>query len=192
MILISRNVIHLNRVQLPQYRVNNVVDTNQELRIKYMRNELTIESFKARIHRDNKKYEMNREIHDILTMFIQTVTDIIYRALDVVSTGRELFKLVNAYANFGFVDNAENDAAKKNAEATKKAAEEIEIKTLRIFEEIEPIRNYANECLAEIAKTYGLTQKHIVPFTDKNVIDVLVTSYPKVAKAPKEPTPVVA
>lgn len=181
-ISISRNLLHLNQVQLPHYRVNNAVDNNQELRVKYMRNELTIESFKSRIHRDSKKYEMNREITDILTMFIQTVTDIIYRALDVVTTGRDLFKEINVNSYTNLLDNPENEMKKKDAEA-------IETKALLIFEELEPIRNYANECLAEIAKTYGLKQKHIIPLTTKMPDDVLVTSPSKVAKAPN---PVVA
>ena len=165
-ISISRNLIHLNHVQVNHYRVNNVVDNNQDLRVKYMRNEITIDVFKVRIHRDNKKYEMNREISDILAMFIQTVTDIIYRALAVISTGQKIFKVINTSTNL--LDSPEK-------EATRKAAEEIEMNTLRIFEEMEPIRNYANECLVEISQTYGLKQKHIIPLTTKNAADVLVT-----------------
>ena len=75
---IIRSVIHLQNVQMPQYRVHNV-ENNLKLRVEYMRNVIDKETFQQRIQRDNKKFEKKRETFDIMHMFNQTVTDILYR-----------------------------------------------------------------------------------------------------------------
>jgi len=158
---IVRNLLHLTRVQTPTFRVNNM-ENNQELRVKYMRKEIDLETFKSRIHRDNKKFEKKREIHEILTMFSQTVTDIIFRVQDLLIVNREVFTEVLSG----------NATMSKEAKTNKRI--EVEQETFAIFRELETIRAYANECLYEISQTYGSKPKQIISLTEKNAIDILV------------------
>ena len=77
---IVKNIIHLREVNLPKYRVNDNDNNNTTLlRIKYMRNNITKEEFQVKIQQANKKREKCREIYDVLHMFINTGTEIIYR-----------------------------------------------------------------------------------------------------------------
>ena len=82
-IAMCRSMIHLHQVELPRYRVDHVLN-NQELRIKYMRNQLTEEKFKTQLQRDNKKHRHRRGIFDIIQMVDQMCTDILYRFMEEV------------------------------------------------------------------------------------------------------------
>jgi hypothetical protein len=63
---------------MDRYATDPVLN-NQELRIAYLRNKLTKDEMKIRLQRDDKKHQKNREIHNVFTMLVNTVTDIIYR-----------------------------------------------------------------------------------------------------------------
>jgi hypothetical protein len=74
-----RNLIHMRYVILPRYEVQNRERRNENLRIQYMRNYMTDEKFKTTLQRNEKKYEKHREMHNILDVLKNTVTDIILR-----------------------------------------------------------------------------------------------------------------
>ena len=76
--VLIKQLLHLSLVQLPHYRVNPI-ENNLQLRVKYLRNKISLEDFKVYIQRDNKKYEKKREIFEVLDLFITTITDIINR-----------------------------------------------------------------------------------------------------------------
>lgn len=76
--LICEAIIHLRHVVMDRY-VTDTVLNNQELRIAYLRNKLTKDEMKTRLQRDDKKHQKNREIHNVFTMLVNTVTDIVYR-----------------------------------------------------------------------------------------------------------------
>jgi hypothetical protein len=82
-----RQLVHLRTVILPTFRVDEV-NTNRDLRVKYLMNEITEEQFRTRIQRAEKSNEKKREIYTLLTMFIQCMTDILYRVdQDIVPLG---------------------------------------------------------------------------------------------------------
>jgi hypothetical protein len=148
---ICRRLIHLRITEMPQYRVDNV-ENNQDLRVKYMRKEIDIDTFKTRIHRDNKKFEKKRETYAILGMFIQNVTDIVWRAQDLLEQNKGEFSPIIV-------------PQLKNKHSISGRAE-IEAQTIAILNEIEPLRQYINDCLAEIAQTYGSKPKAIIPLAE--------------------------
>jgi hypothetical protein len=77
-----------------------------------------------------------------------------------------------------------NATMSKEAKTNKRI--EVEQETFAIFRELETIRAYANECLYEIAQTYGSKPKQIISLTEKNAIDILVDVVAfKVKKAEK-------
>ena len=121
--VIVRSMVHLRIVQFPEYRVGDN-ENNLHLRISYMRQEIDKDTFMQRIQRNNKKFEKKREIYNILSLFIQSVTDILFRFQDEVN-------------------NSHLIVAEK------------------ILDEIQVIQDYANECLGDIAETYGNKSKKI-------------------------------
>jgi hypothetical protein len=158
---IIQSVLHLSNAQMRAYRVNNV-ENNQELRIQYMRNKMDKDAFQIRVQRDNKKHEKNREICEVLQMFVNTVTDILYRAYDVMSQSPTIF---NARWVPGRGEDLDNER------------KQLEQEVLQIIMEIKPLRVYANECLAEIADVYGNRAKKLVFYrSDRVYSDVLVSA----------------
>lgn len=116
---VIRNIVHMRYVILARYEIVNRERRNEALRIQYMRNFITEDHFKTTLQRNEKKYEKNREIRNILDILKTTVTDIVFR--------------FDAHLN----------AAPANSWC------------LDILEEIDPIVDYANDCLADISKVYN-------------------------------------
>uniref|UniRef100_A0A6C0LTW2 RING-type domain-containing protein n=1 Tax=viral metagenome TaxID=1070528 RepID=A0A6C0LTW2_9ZZZZ len=80
--------LHFNR-----YHMNNYVDDNGDteyLRIAYMRDLITEEQFKKRVQIAYKKLDKETEIRDVLTMFNQSVVDILYRCRDELDNAQTL------------------------------------------------------------------------------------------------------
>jgi ribosomal protein S27AE len=80
---ICRNLLHLRHVDLERYRYN-YEDNNRNVRIQYMRNFISEDQFKILLQQQDKRNDKNREIHDILQMVVDTVTDIIFRFNDEI------------------------------------------------------------------------------------------------------------
>ena len=76
-----RNVIHNNLEELPNFQTDYIL-RNQDLRIKYLENELLEDEFKMLIQRNDKKNKKNNEIAQVLQLSNIAVTDIIYRLID--------------------------------------------------------------------------------------------------------------
>lgn len=81
---ISRNIIHIRQVELDRFESNRLQD-NMNLRIAYMRNHLNKEDFKKSIQKKEKNNQKNRELSNILHMYINCMTDILYRLVDNVN-----------------------------------------------------------------------------------------------------------
>jgi len=114
-----RNIVHMRYVILPRYEVLNRERRNENLRIQYMRNLIDADKFKTTLQRNDKKYEKNREIRNILDVLKTTVTDIILRF--------DAHLEAQPQGHF----------------------------TIDVLEEIDPIVDYANACLADISKVYS-------------------------------------
>jgi hypothetical protein len=59
-----------------------------------MRNKITKEEFSRSIQRENKKHEKKREIYGVLNLFVQTVTDIVFRARNDISSSEPVEKVI--------------------------------------------------------------------------------------------------
>jgi len=78
---IIANVIHNNRVELPNFQTDYVI-RNQDLRIKYLENSISEDEFKIQIQRNDKRNRKNTEIAQVLQLANTAVTDIAYRIMD--------------------------------------------------------------------------------------------------------------
>jgi len=130
-----RHIIHIRETVIPQYIVN-YAGNNRKLRIQYMRKQITEADFKTWIQRNNKKYEKNNEIRNVLDLLVNTVSDIIFR--------------VRQYLMQGYIseENASNTSLDTLCEP---------------LNEIKTIVEYANECFGDIGKTYSSTPLRICP-----------------------------
>ena len=78
---IIRNIIHNNRVELPNFQTDYVI-RNQDLRVKYLENLISEDEFKMMIQRNDKKNRKNTEVAQVLQLANTAVTDIVYRFMD--------------------------------------------------------------------------------------------------------------
>ena len=78
---ICRKVIHTTLVDLNKFtpRTRN---GNIDLRIKYLRNQIDQTTMKSEIQKREKQDNKNREVHNIIRMYINCMTDIFYRLID--------------------------------------------------------------------------------------------------------------
>ena len=76
-----RQVIHIRHVELPRFTVEHF-NKNQELRVKYLCNEISEEDLKIQVQRNDKKNRKQTEISNILRLIETMMTDIVYRVLD--------------------------------------------------------------------------------------------------------------
>jgi hypothetical protein len=83
----------LRDVILPEYRPPNVNDDNLflENRIRYLEKKISKEIFIRKVLMENKKREIHTEIRDVLQMFVQASTDIIYQFLALTQINKEDF-----------------------------------------------------------------------------------------------------
>lgn len=150
---IIQSCLHIMYVQMVPYRVAHEQD-NVELRIQFLRNQIDENTFKTLVQRANKKHAKTKEIGNILHLLIQTVTDCIYRAVEFLNISRN--------------QTTEEGALKLFAD----------LSTIAI-DEPNAILNYCNECLEDIAKTYGSKRKMLKWFNEERSVrnvnrDVLV------------------
>lgn len=123
-----RQIIHYRFVELPRFQTDHY-GNNQDLRVKFLRNQISEADFKFILQKNNKKIEKYREIYNIFILYVNTVTDIIYRFYSVIS--------VNNY--------------------TQQADENSRVELKIILKEISTIIKYCNECLEQVSKTYNST-----------------------------------
>jgi len=82
-------VLHLRNVQLPTYTVNHVED-NLKLRVAFLRNRLTEKEFQVKLQRANKLYDKKKETGDVIRLFLQATTDIIFRLIHNLRTAKTM------------------------------------------------------------------------------------------------------
>lgn len=78
LVLACRNVIHIHYVELPRYIINTT-NNNQDLRIKYLNGELSQDRFKQILQKRNRERSKKQELADILNMYVNSFTEILYR-----------------------------------------------------------------------------------------------------------------
>jgi hypothetical protein len=137
------NTIHIRHVIVPTYATDNVIN-NESLRIKYMRKQIDETTFKVHLQRASKRDDKKKEIHGILSMYIQSITDILYRC-------KHAFEQIPNFAT------TETGKMKQAEQAS------IQIPLLNsVLDEIEPMTQYVNECLKEVSQTYSCIDMQII------------------------------
>ena len=84
---ILQSALHIQGVNIHAFVVDDVLN-NEDLRVKYMLNEIDEAVFKTLLQRQQKKFEKSREVHGILTMYLRSVADILFRCRAVYNSDR--------------------------------------------------------------------------------------------------------
>jgi hypothetical protein len=122
---ICRIIIEIRQVTLPQYRVDPL-RYNEELGVKYLLGELTETAFAIALQRADKKMQKSRDIQNILTMVLNTSTDIIFR----------------------FADHL------RQTNANTRNSQTVTADDFKILDEIRELFRYANRCMTVVNRTY--------------------------------------
>ena len=111
-----RNVIHNREVEMPKF-TSDIFKNNEELRVKFMSNEITEAQFKTLVQRNDKKSKKNEEIYNVFQFFNTTMNDLTYRIIEDLNATRDgkhnfrqLFAEMEAlreYCNTTFTDISE-------------------------------------------------------------------------------------
>lgn len=83
-----RCLIHIRWVELPRWQVHRN-NENLYLRVLYLRNKITEEEFKRTLQRKEKENLKKQEIYNILQMFLECSTEIFYRFMEYLQTGKD-------------------------------------------------------------------------------------------------------
>jgi hypothetical protein len=127
---ICRLIIEIRQVTLPQHRVDPL-RYNEELGVKYLLGDLSEKDFATALQRSDKKMQKSRDIQNILTMVLNTSTDIIFRFAEHLRTSR-----ANIAQSLNYVFNNDD---------------------FNIMDEIRELFNYANVCFERVSKNYQST-----------------------------------
>lgn len=73
---IHRCVNHIEMVEMPRFRNTGYVETNEDLRVRYLMNELSEDDFKLQLQQREKRQQKRQSIFMILEMITQVSTDI--------------------------------------------------------------------------------------------------------------------
>ena len=77
-----RSINHIRLVVLQQYPNTIGIENNVDLRVEFLCNEITEKQWLSKLKIKEKKREKNRAIHLILSMYIDTLTDIFNNFVD--------------------------------------------------------------------------------------------------------------
>jgi hypothetical protein len=143
---ICRMYIHVQLTMVPKYTLD-AVRFNQEYGISFLSHDITEQEFKIHLQRADKRVQQARETRNVLDMVLTTTSDLVAR-YNVCLT--EL--VVSTHPNMSC-----------------EAILAVLAPPFAILHEIDPLLEYANECLAKIAKVYGSKSNVVVELdTERN------------------------
>jgi hypothetical protein len=76
---VLRETIHLKEMVFPKFANVNRYDQNLKMRVNYMLKSINKNQFKISLQKKEKLYLKNTEIQNLITMYINSITDILFR-----------------------------------------------------------------------------------------------------------------
>ena len=113
-------------VMIPKYTIDPLRH-NEELGVDYLLGKMTEKDFAIALQRGDKNMQKSREILNVLTMVMNTSTDIVYRFSEHLRTTNSMSQKIASVSNEQFA----------------------------IIDEIRELFKYANDCFARISKNYN-------------------------------------
>ena len=149
---IVQSVLHFRYEHLPKYRGDATLPDNQNLRILYLENSISEDEFKVRIQRTNKRILSKREVGGILELFYRTVTEIMLRMAHFVK---------HYHPGGGYPKGFLQDLTQLCGVDKKDHKAGLVQDLTKFLDEVEAIRKYCNDCLQDVASSYGIKTKYL-------------------------------
>ena len=148
--------IHIQMVELPRYRVQFFVNTNLDLRVKFLMNEITETEFKRKLQISEKNKYKKRDIFMVLEMLMHTMNDM-FRNL----TGADAHE-----DGDGDEDEDEEGGRVAAAAPVHVALAPTEDCIIHWLSQVENLQKYTNKYLEKISKRYDC----VVPYINKHEV----------------------
>jgi len=128
--VLAFNIHGIRHREMPKI-INNQVNNNLDLRMKFVKSEISENQFKMFLQKRHKKQIVNQDIAEILYMYTNTFTEIVYRHLDMYyqKYGNTVQKTTPIYFS--------------------------------LRNELNELRIYTNQCFNNISKLYKSREIHI-------------------------------
>jgi hypothetical protein len=136
---IISTTLHVREVEMPAYRVDAVED-NEPMRLAYLLKDIDDRTFRIQLQQANKRHKKNREFSEILQMYTQCITDIVFRFIDLMKKTK--------------CDSRTNIIGKPDRRLENESFMEL-------LNEVPGLVSYTNVLLARVAKDYQCVQKVI-------------------------------
>jgi hypothetical protein len=137
---ICQMYIHVQITMVPKYTLD-AVRFNQEYGISFLSHDITEQEFKIHLQRADKRVQQARETRNVLDMVLTTTSDLVARY------------------NVALTELGVRTHPDRSCD---EAILAVLAPTFAILHEIDPLLEYANECLVKIAKVYGSKSNVVV------------------------------
>jgi hypothetical protein len=127
---VARKIVFIRHHEM-QKIINNQSNNNLDLRIKFLKSEISENQFKLSLQKRYKRKIVNQEIAEILYMYTNTFTEIIYRHLNMY------------YKKYG------------------NTIQQTTPIYFSLKNELDELRIYTNKCLSNLSKLYKSREIHI-------------------------------
>lgn len=155
---ILRGAIHLQQVQAPKFRTDNVV-VNLESRVKYLNSEIDNKAFERRVFASQKAFDKKRAISNVIEFQVQGLTDIMFRLSHTMS--RVIIPVAGQEVAATESDRQRDDNLKEELSG--------------YLRECHCLTEYSNQLLLEHSVTYGC-KKYVMMLiaSNKNNRNIMV------------------
>ena len=155
---ILRGAIHLQQVQAPKFRTDNVV-VNLESRVKYLNSEIDNKAFERRVFASQKAFDKKRAISNVIEFQVQGLTDIMFRLSHTMS--RVIIPVAGQEVAATESDRQRDDNLKEELSG--------------YLRECHCLTEYSNQLLLEHSATYGC-KKYVMMLiaSNKNNRNIMV------------------
>ena len=93
-----RCVVHMQNYEMPEYR--EVVANNLDLRVRYLMNELNEDAWKVMLQTREKAQHKRRDITNVLTMFVNTSSDLLRQLVLKDITNENFLRITNELIHY--------------------------------------------------------------------------------------------
>lgn len=155
---ILRGAIHLQQVQAPKFRTDNMV-VNLESRVKYLNSEIDDKAFERRVFASQKAFDKKRAISNVIEFQVQGLTDIMFRLSHTMS--RVIIPVAGQEVAATESDRQRDDNLKEELSG--------------YLRECHCLTEYSNQLLLEHSATYGC-KKYVMMLiaSNKNNRNIMV------------------
>jgi len=137
LVKIVRNVVHLVHIEIPAVTVN-YANRNLELRVRYLMRNITEQDFKIQLQRSEKRFDKKRALLQIYELVANTISDLLMGFIN---------KCLESDVKYLYVPLTEEIQSESDALIHELYSQHIP--------QINGIIKYANDCLAQLAKTFS-------------------------------------